>query len=921
MKLNVVKELRDRMTTDEWTSLPALITSQGKVYSFAKSAAWIQKLSSDLSVQNTRVAVVIHNRLYSGIVSIAVMEENLCVPLNPQYKDDELRALIDETEVSAIVVDKMFHQTRKNLLDTLRIPVLVFDEGKNEPVIRSYEEGEVSEQDELRCEVEPGLLLLTSGTTGCSKQVVLDHSNLKHGVNAVGESLQLTVEDRAVNMLPMFHIGGLFDLLLTPLYYGCSVLFLDAKEVQMNARFITDRKVTWIQGSPAILQHLLRVVDYDESASKLRMIRSVSAPLSEGVFHELEKIFDVPVVEIYGMSETAGVITSNPISRERCKVGSVGRVVNAEISLRNDGEIWVKSAGLFNGYFNVEKSSEDWDGDWFHTGDLGYLDKDDFLFLTGRSKEQINRGGQKVSPVEIDQIMEAWEEVTEVASFGIPHASLGEDVAVAVVLAEGHRLELDEVKSRLGERLADYKLPCKVIYLEALPRNQNGKLQRNDLLGEYESSSGESESTDYDETETLVHSLFCKVLELDKVGLEEDFFEAGGDSLSAVSLVTLLEKNVSANLGDFRIFEHSSVRKVSSYIRDHSVDSGGKVVADREVAIQARLAKKLQQILATWQGVPAFVGAYCVMPNRGGRSDIPYLFFCGNGNQEYDVFCKAAEGIYHVVGFRTLRRIQHKWFRDLDRLAEAYVYDVIKVQKEGPYYIGGYCEGANIMIRVAQLLIQRGLEVRQIIFHDHIVDKPINAHVSMLFSEKASMNQLRFYYDVERGWNKLFKGKYGFIELLGGHNRYGEAGFECEIRPFLLDEFQKLTNSRLSDIGRDEHQVDFKVISELPRILKVGREYSLKLRVMNKGSNDLVESDGYAVHARWIDLAGDLKFKVPMRARLPKCLASGESVEVDVIVVPKKRKRLYRLELAVIEEGFDWARNDKRYLHRWYLLI
>ena len=173
----------------------------------------------------------------------------------------------------------------------------------------------------------------------------------------------------------------------------------------------------------------------------LPLINSASAPLSESLYNEVSHHFGAPVIEIYGMSETCGVITSNPTDPGEQKVGSVGKAANCELTIQNDCEVWVRTAGLFRGYQDEKENEGLWKDGAFFTADLGYLDEDRYLFLTRRAKEQIKRGGQKVAPREINQTVEAWPEIVEAASFGFPHATLGEDVGLALVLKESQSVD------------------------------------------------------------------------------------------------------------------------------------------------------------------------------------------------------------------------------------------------------------------------------------------------------------------------------------------------------------------------------------------------------------------------------------------------------------------------------------------------
>jgi long-subunit acyl-CoA synthetase (AMP-forming) len=336
-----------------------------------------------------RVGVLIRNRLLAGLVSTAVMSRTTCVPLDPAMTQAEIEDRLAQLGIRTIIVD---HERNFDFATPSVLRVCEKNKGL------AWEGAPPGESN------SDALILLTSGSTGNPKIVSLSHENLLHSVHAIIKSLALEPEDRAINLLPMSHIGGLVDLFLVPLVSGGSLVFSEPDSPDSVLNLLEETKPTWLQAAPAILRSLLKAAPQNPKHS-LRLIRSVSAPLAPALFTEVVNRFGVPVIEMYGMSETAGVLTSNPLPPETQKVASVGKPVDCQIEVRNKNEVWVKSPGLFNGYEAADQNEGLWDDGFFFTGDLGRLDEDGYLFLTGRAREVINRGGQKVSPAEIDQVV------------------------------------------------------------------------------------------------------------------------------------------------------------------------------------------------------------------------------------------------------------------------------------------------------------------------------------------------------------------------------------------------------------------------------------------------------------------------------------------------------------------------------------
>ena len=499
----------------------------GRDLSFADVLGYVEGLQAEVEVAGARVGVLFHDRVQAGIVSLAVMERGTCIPLNVRWTDGELEKSMKSLEVDLLLVDPTMSKTRAALLRGLGVAV-----SEVRFRARAVEVTSIHHRSGGGSGSGAALVLLTSGSTGEPKQVALSRENLAHCVKALGASLELGEEDRVLNLLPMMHIGGLVDLFMVPLFYGGSVVFAEAGLLGGRRDFLREEELTWLQGPPAMLQYFLKTFRVDEGGSSLRFIRSVSAPLSEALAREVEDYFKVPVIEIYGMSETAGVITSNPLPPGKRKIGSVGQPVMSEVEIRNAddgvGQVWVRSGGVFSGYDAAGRSGEDWDGDWFSTGDLGRMDEEGYLSLTGRVKEVINRGGQKISPLEIDHLVQSWREVREAAAFSVTHKTLGEEVALAVVLKPEETLEEAEIHTRLREALADYKRPKKIYLTTALPRNENGKLQRHLMEDHFRGVEEETDDGVLSALEKEVSRIWCPLLEIDSARRDEDFFDLGG---------------------------------------------------------------------------------------------------------------------------------------------------------------------------------------------------------------------------------------------------------------------------------------------------------------------------------------------------------------------------------------------------------
>lgn len=860
-----------------------------------------------------RTGVLLNDRLLAGLVSTAVMREATCVPLDPALTTTELDDRLRLLGIQTVVSDDPQWQSPviSSVVRVAEADRKLTWQGKATP-------GQASDD---------ALVLMTSGSTGRPKIVSLSHCNLIHSVGAIVESLFLTPEDRAVNLLPLSHIGGLVDLFLVPLVSGGSVVFGEARAPDEVLSLLASTGPTWLQAAPAILQGLVRAAP-DQPDHQLRLVRSVSAPLSSALFEATSRLFEVPVIEMYGMSETAGVITSNPLPPQQQKLGSVGKAVACEVRIGPDGDVQVRSPGLFRGYAEENDNEGLWEDEWFTSGDLGHLDDDGYLFLTGRRKELINRGGQKVSPAEIDHLVESWEEVREAAAFSIAHPTLGEEVGLALVLREGAALSDQEIRERLARRLADYKLPKRLVRLDKLPRNQNGKLQRFRLaeLPPREDPAPVALSS------TALSSTAQRILPLWQAALGQknsghtgidptlDFFDAGGDSLSATSLLVAIEKKFRIPLTGFIFYENATLQDLAAAVEERL--GGGSTQDTRDPDFPPRVRDKLNRFLSSWPGKPPFPGSYARLDEHASP-EARYFFWCCNGIKELAPIAENARSHLAVVALRSLRAVQHKKLRNDDLITAVYADEVNRLQPEGPLILGGYCEGGRIMVRVARALLTQGREIRLLVLQDHNLEVPFPARVAMIHSRGWKRDPLKLHHDIEKGWARMFEGGFAVMEKDSRHSRVFSPEAQRELRRFLREQVDLAETCPPAPVAPDAGpgQCQVTSLSKLPLVLRCRQAYPLSLQLHNHGSETIRAKDGLVLHARWVDLMGDPKPGFPMFAPLPRDLAPGEKLELVLEIKAHRPKRLYQLQVALLREGRGWTPGVLQNSHRQWRLI
>jgi acyl-CoA synthetase (AMP-forming)/AMP-acid ligase II len=435
------------------------------------------------------VAIVLPNGLEYLVCFLAVARARLiAAPLNPAYKAEEFRFYLEDSRAAAVVVPPGEH-TIRTVAHDLGLPTWTA-ERTSQGAVQLAGLGNAGRKDlEAPRPDDTALFLHTSGTTSRPKGVPLTHGNLMASIRNIAGHYQLSPADTGLVVMPLFHVHGLIGATLSPLFAGGSVVIPPRFSAGSFWPTVAAHRINWYSASPTIHQVLLSRADSDGAPahSGFRFIRSCSAALAPVTLAGLESRFDAPVLEAYAMTEASHQMTSNPLPPGFRKPGCVGRGTNVEVGIMDEagsllqsgtaGEVVIRGPNVTRGYHNnPEANAASFTSGWFRTGDRGVLDLSGYLTLIGRIKELINRGGEKISPLEVDAALMSHPAVAEAATFGAPDAKYGEEVHSAVVLKGEATVE--GLQAHCRERLADFKVP-KVIYItKELPRTPTGKVQR-----------------------------------------------------------------------------------------------------------------------------------------------------------------------------------------------------------------------------------------------------------------------------------------------------------------------------------------------------------------------------------------------------------------------------------------------------------
>ncbi|ABI61688.1 acyl--CoA ligase [Granulibacter bethesdensis] len=444
-----------------------------------------------------RVAIVLPNGPEMAASFIAVAHAATTAPLNPAYKEEEFDFYLSDLNAKALVIQRGMESPARIVAARRSIPVIELDPieasgaGDFSLALPEGLSGEPSTAGIPQAE-DIALVLHTSGTTSRPKIVPLRQVNVSASAIHIAETLALTPNDVCLNIMPLFHIHGLIAATLSSLAAGASVVATPGFNAFKFFSWFSEANPSWYTAVPTMHQAILGLAGRNKDTiarSRLRFIRSSSSSLPPQVMKDLEDAFSVPVLEAYGMTEAAHQMCSNPLPPRAHYAGSVGIAAGPEVGIMDDdgtilgpnqlGEVVIRGRNVTAGYENnPDANLKGFHNGWFRTGDQGKIDEAGYLWLTGRIKEIINRGGEKFSPLEVDNVVMEHPAVQQCLTFAIPHDKLGEEAGLAIVLHEGQTADEHQIRDYLSQRLAAFKVPRKIVFLTEIPKGATGKLQR-----------------------------------------------------------------------------------------------------------------------------------------------------------------------------------------------------------------------------------------------------------------------------------------------------------------------------------------------------------------------------------------------------------------------------------------------------------
>jgi oxalate---CoA ligase len=676
----------------------------------------VKKLNSMGFGRNDRISVIMPGSAETAVLGIGIMAGFTHAPLNPQYKDEEFLAMFSRLNIKAIITQENHETAARKVALSLNILIL---EIKPSPITAGLFEivgnGADLHTDPRFAKPEDTVIVMqTSGTTSVPKIVPLTQKQFCKAAYLYFSQLNISDKDISLHIVAHFHILGITHTLLSPLLGGGTVVC--AKDY-ISADFfplLKNYRPTFYCAAPAhhrgILNELKKNPSDDLKHHSLKYIRSTSSPLPGQTREELETLFRVPVIESYAMTESPVISINMPHRENSAGIPMVESLVimdekGAFLKTSENGEVAINGDVVFSGYEDEEENKRAFVNGYFRTGDIGYLDADGYLFLTGRKKELINKGGEKFSPQEIDAVLLSYPGIREAMAFRIDDPVLGEDIA-AIVVAGNEVISENDLRRYLLNHLIQFKVPKKIYFVDELPKGPTGKLLR--YVGTQRYNSGlfkdaqgsiqvcTESSQQFSLIEKKISEIWKTVLDVESLAPDDDFFHCGGNSLAAIELLIKIQREFHRTFPPDAIYQYPTIRQQASMV--------GRNDENRP---------EYHPLIVPLREKGTLPPLFCLHPLGGWIKEYQYisLFL----NQDRPIFGIRARGLEPA----------EKPVKTIEEAAREY-FDAIKtVQKDGPYYLLGFSAGGIYAFELACYIQSRGESVAYLGIIDMSLPAPL----------------------------------------------------------------------------------------------------------------------------------------------------------------------------------------------------
>ena len=914
-------------------SAMALLGESGYGCSYAQLVETISRNMANLKPlgDNHRLLLSLPDDPTTALAIAAVCLEGTAIPANPNLTLVELEKLASDSGAVTIITRDEPDNTAKILAAQMGLGLVLLDPHGNAHFADF--DFTLSTPPNIRTDKTDhnnfAIILPTSGSTGTPKLVPHTLESLLISAKSIAETLQLGPDDTCIHALPMFHIGAVVDLFLAPLLSGGRIRFSHSVSPKTMAENIIEAQATWFQGVPTMLYAIINAMDPDdllEVGRSLRFIRSVSADLTAARQSEIEKSFGaVPVIQMYGMTETAGQICSNPLPPLTRKTGTVGIPQAPEIIILDQfgnpvpdgsvGEVCVCGPSVMKGYLAIDDKRHFF-GKWLRTGDLGQLDRDGYLSLKGRIKDMINRGGEKIPALEIEQAALQISGVIEAASVAIYHPTLGEDVGLAIVASSEDNFTAEMVQENMSAHLAAFKIPRTILFKSALPKLGSGKLDKKALASEFNNKSKSVANTEtVSPIGSMIADIWVKSLKAPYPKTDDDFFDAGGDSLSAQTFMIELEEAFGQALPSNLLYEAPSFgeleEKLTSLEKTQEIPQGSNLLPD-EVMKMARRG------MAGWRGARRDAHALIVELRNIGEKQ-PF-FFCTPTESSFTDFHAALDTDRPFYAMRTL------WLQDgrsdeaEGLLAKHYAMEICEIQPEGDILLGGHCRGVEMIRKIGDALTEAGRKIALLVEIDFPIDALYQGPAIQIWSND---HPLSWKFSHPLSWNKYHYTHHVIHEHFNvPHSQITRGATATKIANFidpLMDKATEgdgshhpavnATSQEIETLLEQRHQLHSADIRlKTPKLATRDENITIHASVKNTSQQIWKPSkeSGLRLLARWQRPNKSLLRSLAGTCDLETSVYPGETIKLTFTVKFHRHTTPLFLYVDMVDEGICW---------------
>ncbi len=874
----------------------------------------IECLQASGFVSGHRVLTIMEDSPATAIAQFALCDYLTAMPVNPALMRRKLSEIANSSRVDAVMFDAGNSVAREIAIAAGKTCIVVtpIDKGHCGEFSLSIENGHALRiPDNIQTDI--GLVLPTSGSTGDPKQVPLSRSALLNSARNIAETLNLDANDVVVNMLPMFHIGAIVDLFLSPLVADGTINFAHPVSSENLKQALLNETCTWMQAVPTMLINLIAICSEDELrqiGEKLRFVRSVSSDLSAELHTDFEhRLNGTPIISMYGMTETAGQISSNPLPPKVRKFGSVGLVNGPEILITDDfgngiragleGEICVRGPTVTKGYEGCENGQYFY-GDWLRTGDLGRIDNDGYLTLTGRLKDIINRGGEKISPQEIDKVILTHSAVQEAMAFGVKHDTLGEEVAAAVTLKSGHTTSIDDLRKYLRSHLAAHTCPRQLWIFEEMPKLASGKIDRNGLKRlalEPSSLSGIVEQSTTALGQKLA-KIWRETLGQSQADLDADFFDLGGDSLSATTFLLEIEKQTRISTPADLLYEAPTLRQLE-------IALNAVVPLNYDGPLPIKVFNAVKTAIASWGGQRDNSNSLIVGHNSVGQCS-PF-FWCCSGIDQWRPLVNEAGTNQPIYVMRSLSGLQQKSDKNNQNLARHYANEICTLQPKGELRLGGFCQGAVVTRLVCDQLRTRGRIIKLHVVVDRIFGSSHDVPTAYFWSRSSHHSAQVVFDQPEIALPRMHPaGSVGVRTDFPHHKITGISGMKAILPKLAMLLENGVEPSKYSD--DDAPVLTALLRAKIPLLASPGDRLTVPVTVQNVGKSHWTPGDTQrlVVAGRWLNLDFHPRVFMDGSVELSKPIAPGDTVKLSLKLTFPDRCLPMILIIDIVDDGVAW---------------